>query len=408
MPLDVISSEIISACLKRYGHGELFFRRDGLEFEDRRAAMRQAYLETHRELKDEYQQSIARAAITPGMTKPDVIAAWGLLEEDTRMAFGHVVDDSRAVYAYFTGFTVGERYALYFKDDVVVGVSQTDVLVPPHEQELEMRLTEEYRGLITFYGDEHLTGTDGHHFDVNWIRDSPPFPARWTEPVEPWTVTMIEQHLKAKGLFGEYMATLRRLNPESENFSTAQCSRAALEVLPYPPLLRAPDDPHITLYPLEPRAATGGPPEEWFWHMAAHRPSQVALIDVNGQIEFVNAEWIKTRLFVVGQVPLLVNGVTQFDQIEVEWLSGDPIPHFQRVVKNIGYRTVRVTVAPNFREYLANFVRDYIEKPYAGRYSHENNVLAFTIAESRLSETLQRQLWYSGITWIHTDTLTHE
>ena len=64
MPLDVISSEIISECVKKHGNGELFFRPDGLEFEDRRTAMRQAYLETHPELDEQHRLAISKAAMT--------------------------------------------------------------------------------------------------------------------------------------------------------------------------------------------------------------------------------------------------------------------------------------------------------------------------------------------------------
>ena len=85
MGLDVISSEIISECVKEHGSGELFFRRDGLEFESRRVEARQAYLAAQTELDEGHRLAISQAAITPGMTKPQVTAAWGLLEEDTRL-----------------------------------------------------------------------------------------------------------------------------------------------------------------------------------------------------------------------------------------------------------------------------------------------------------------------------------
>ena len=101
------SSEIISECLKRYGEGQLFFRRDGLEFEAQRVRQRQDYLESHPEIDEQHRHAIAQAAVTPGMTREEVVAAWGLLSADTRMSFGHVKDDRRAAYAVFTGFAVG-------------------------------------------------------------------------------------------------------------------------------------------------------------------------------------------------------------------------------------------------------------------------------------------------------------
>lgn len=103
MAIEILSSEIIPACLKEHGKGELFFRGDGLEFEARRAKVRQAYLASHPEISEKHRLAISKTAITPGMTKLEVTAAWGLLEEDTRMALGNVTDDEHAVYGYFTG-----------------------------------------------------------------------------------------------------------------------------------------------------------------------------------------------------------------------------------------------------------------------------------------------------------------
>ena len=47
MDVEINSHEIISECLKQYGKGKLFFRTDGLEFEERRAESRREYLESH-------------------------------------------------------------------------------------------------------------------------------------------------------------------------------------------------------------------------------------------------------------------------------------------------------------------------------------------------------------------------
>src|SRR6185503_20837454 len=103
MDIDINSGEIISECLKEYGQGKLFARTDGLQFEPRRAEVRRAYLEAHPETDPQHREAILNAAITPGMTRDEVIAAWGLLEEDTRTSFGHVTEDRWIAFAYFTG-----------------------------------------------------------------------------------------------------------------------------------------------------------------------------------------------------------------------------------------------------------------------------------------------------------------
>jgi hypothetical protein len=413
MPLDVISSEIISECLKEYGKGSLFFRTDGLQFEERRAELRREYLRSHPETKPEHNQAILEAAVTPGITKPEVTAAWGLLEEDTRTAFGHVTDDGRAAYAYFTGFTVGEGYALYFKDDVVVGVRQAEELVPPHELELEMRVAEEIRGLFYFYNYDDGAGLTGSDFDddhADWNREYPPRVRR--ETVGPWSVSMIEQHLNAKGLLPEYLSEVQRLGLDRDSLSVAGCSSVALKVLPYPPL--AITDEQGTEFDDEgisrtSRAGPFTPPEEWFWHVAGGRLRQVAFPSTDGKVELLSVQWIKGGLFLVMQVPLLVDGVSQFDRIEADWHDGDPIPRFKRVVKNIGYRTVRVVLTDaEHREQLARFATDYVTERYLGRYRLEHDVLAFTLPESALPDELRRELRFIRASWLHTDTLTQD
>lgn len=409
MPVDIISSEIISECLKEHGQGRLFFRTDGLQFEARRAQLRREYLQSHPETAPEHSEAILKAAVTPGMTKPEVTAAWGLLEEDTRTAFGHVTEDDYAAYAYFTGFTVGESYALYFKDDVVVGVRQSQELVPPHELELEMRLAEDTRGLFYFYNYDKAAGVTGGETDPDHADWNPPYqPPERTEPVSRGSVATFEKHLSANGLLTEYLSALDRLGFDRETLSVAECGNVALKVLPYPPPSQTGEQK--TILDGRGNAVTlNRPSEEWFWHIALGAPRQVAFESVDGGVELVGVQWFKGGVFMVAGIPLWVNGISQFDLIEAEWQDGDPIPRFQRVVKNIGYRTVRVVLAdPDYRELLTEFATTVVAARYMGRYRLEGDVLVFTMPESSLHVSLRKQLDLMRANWIYTDTLSQD
>ena len=405
---ETTSYRIISECLKEHGKGKFFARSDGLEFEARRAELRRDYLENHPQTSEEHRDAIMKAAVMPGMTKAEATAAWGLLEEDTRTAFGHVTIDRQGTFGYFTGFKIGDSCALYFRDEFVLGVRWTDELVSPHEHELTMRLTEEYRGLYYFYENGLMRGCDGYD-DIRW--SAAHFPGVRREIVTPWPVTRIEQHIQSKDLFPEYEAALEQAGLNRDSLSATDCERVALDILPYPPV------PQELLHgdvfdedgtPIKPRWAQT-PPEAWFWHIAAGHPSQAKFPTGDGRLETVLVHWVKEDRFVVNGVPLRVDGVSQFDRIDVKWLDGDPIPHFAQVVENLGYRTVRVTSSdPETNTFLERFVKSHLEKDYAGRYKLENGVLAFTIPESRLSVEFNRALWNPGVDWIHTDTLTRE
>lgn len=203
----VNSNEIISECLKQYGKGELFVRADGREFEVRRVNARNKYLESHPEIEPEHREAILKAAITPGMTRDQVIAAWGLFEEDTRIVFGHVAEDERSAYAYFTGFEVRGRHALYLKDDVLFGVRRTDELIPPHERELDMRRAEG-NGLFYFYDgkDGQLRGSNVDQYKMDW--DTQHLRLYVIEIVPPTSVLGIREYVRSKGLSKEYEAAL--------------------------------------------------------------------------------------------------------------------------------------------------------------------------------------------------------
>lgn len=115
---------IIDECRKRYGEGEVFYRGDGLAFEERRAAKRAAYLQAHPETRPEYRELIEKGGLTPGMSHAESVAAWGLIEEDMRHTGGRSTADNQHHYAYYYGFDVGRPYVLYLIDDTVVGVEE--------------------------------------------------------------------------------------------------------------------------------------------------------------------------------------------------------------------------------------------------------------------------------------------
>jgi hypothetical protein len=231
----VNSNEIISECLKEYGKGELFFRADGLEFEERRTQVRSKYLASDPEVEPEYREAILQAAITPGMTMEQVIAAWGLLEEDTRTVFGHVAADEHSAYAYFTGFNVRGQHALYLKDYVVLGVRQTDELIPPHEKELDMRIAEE-TGLFYFYdgNDGQLRGSNVDQYHMDW--DTQHLRLYVIEIVPPSSVLRIKDYVRAKGLSREYERALLKLGYDSRTAPIEIRTGVALSIIPYPRL----------------------------------------------------------------------------------------------------------------------------------------------------------------------------
>jgi hypothetical protein len=115
---------IIGECGKGHGAGQVFYRGDGLAFEERRAAKRAAYLQEHPETRPEYRELIERGGITPGMSNSECIAAWGLIEEDLRDVGGRRTADASHSYAYYYGFNVGRPYVLHLTDDTVVGVEE--------------------------------------------------------------------------------------------------------------------------------------------------------------------------------------------------------------------------------------------------------------------------------------------
>jgi hypothetical protein len=233
MDIDINSGEIISECRKQHGRGELFARRDGLQFEARRAEVRSSYLEAHPETDPQYREAILNAAITPGMTRDEVIAAWGLVEEDTRTSFGHVTEDRWVAFAYFTGIEIGTNYALYFRDETLIGVRETDELVPPHEREIDMRIAEE-SGTFYFYdgNDGEMRGSNVDQYHMDW--DTAHHHLYTIEIITRSSRHRIEAHLEANDALEEYEAELQRRGYTLANAPAEVRSQVGLRLLPYP------------------------------------------------------------------------------------------------------------------------------------------------------------------------------
>ena len=234
---------IIEECLKRHGEGEVFHRTDGLAFYGWRAIKRAAYLREHPETRPERRELIKSAGVTPGMTRDEAVAAWGLIEDDTRDLDASESAEGGRVYARLRGLHVGRPYTLYLIDDTVVGVRAE-------------------------------TEDDADEGDA---ADAP----------------------------------------------------------------------------------EGFPPEEWFAAVAAGAPQRVACRDIEGETEHVEAEWVDENVFRILEIPLLVNGVTLWDEVEARWEGDDPTPRFARVRRRSTVRLVRVRASEREVDRLLSLVESY-------------------------------------------------
>lgn len=312
MGREEVVSLIIDECRKRYGAGEVFYRGDGLAFHGWRATRREDYLRAHPETRPEHRELIRRAGVTPGMSRAEFAAAWGIIEDDMRDVSARKTADGGHVYARWSGLYVGRSYTLYFRDDTVVGVRED----PEEDPD-----------------------------------DDAPVP-------EPW------------------------------------------------------------------------PPEAWFAAAADGAPQFVAGSDVNGDTELVAAEWVEENVFRIREIPLLVNGFSEGDEVEAAWEGGDPTPRFVRVRERSHVRFVRVRASEREVEDIFRHVetlRDELAFPTTpflnSGHRYGRGVFVFGISE----HTLQELPWYdwprlarlllpleSSFTdtgardWVFTDTGTRE
>lgn len=404
------SSEIISQCEQNHGQGRVFFRTDGLQFEERRARLRREYLDGHPATRADRRAAILSASATPGMTREELSAAWGLLEEDTRMVFGHVTETPIGAFAYFTGFEIGESYAVYLRDDVVLGIKATEELVAPHKYELTMRITEEKRGLHHFYPgrDDFLVGSDIDQNRADW--DTLHNFLYVIEPVMPLSSKQIEGHLYATCLMESYKLALSDLGFSRSTVTTELCAFVALNLIPYPQqpdlnIWETPPPPRPIKLPahllLEDPAK--GPPKEWFAEIAAGLPCEAVFFATGDATELVKVERVKDRIFRVTQVPLFVNDVAPYDLVELGWRVGELVPYFKRKVERGGHRVIRAVLKQEPEEDLIEkFIRDHVSDTQS--YRRERGVLVFSILTAELKPNAEDWLGYIAEAWIYTDT----
>ena len=152
------------------------------------------------------------------------------------------------------------------------------------------------------------------------------------------------------------------------------------------------------------------PPEEWFAAVAGGRAQRVAFRDVNGDAEFVRAEWLEENLFELKEPPLLVDGVSVLDGVEVEWRVGDVERHFlRRVEDDWNLRTIRTRASPKEAKRFLKDCDDFripFEQP---RY--ERGILVTAIRQETIEYYRDMDqdvpLFLPG-EWVFTDTGTQD
>ena len=151
------------------------------------------------------------------------------------------------------------------------------------------------------------------------------------------------------------------------------------------------------------------PPEEWFAAVADGREQRVAFLDINGETEFVNAEWSEENRFELKESPLLVDGVAVWDFVEVVWKEGSVEPHFLRRLpeQSWGCRPVRTRVSPKeVKKFLKTC--DDLKIPFEGT-RYERGILVTAIRPETI-EYYREMDWdilhFLPGEWVFTDTGT--
>ena len=75
------------------------------------------------------------------------------------------------------------------------------------------------------------------------------------------------------------------------------------------------------------------PPDEWFIQSYAKDDVRVNFYDVHGQVEAISAFWREGNVFWLDETPLLVDGVSMEDVVEVEWRENEITPYFVQVTE---------------------------------------------------------------------------
>jgi len=118
------------------------------------------------------------------------------------------------------------------------------------------------------------------------------------------------------------------------------------------------------------------PPDEWWAESYSKGNVCVNFHDIYGKIEAIPATWVEDNIFELDATPLLVNGVSIEDVVEVEWKRGEATPYFVRVKEKSPYRTVRVELRPS--EANNPRLREFVRR-YCPNHRIEGGILAFSV-----------------------------
>ena len=235
MNVELTHEQVVSECLKFHGWGEFFPRTDGLEHEAGREAARRQFLDEHRDTRPEHADAILRAAVTPGMKKEEVSAAWGLTHSDARDVYGHLAVLGGTSYSCFTGFRLGESYAVCLIGELIVGVRRCDEVLIVRDHELEEEVARHYFNYAEFFdtGKGHRIGRAAMEtVDFNiWLH----VPGAYEGLVPPYStdpsaVEDLEGMIRREGRFAEYVGELARLGADLQTATPPERCRAAIEV----------------------------------------------------------------------------------------------------------------------------------------------------------------------------------
>ena len=154
------------------------------------------------------------------------------------------------------------------------------------------------------------------------------------------------------------------------------------------------------------------PPEAWFAAVAGGHPQRVAFRDRNGDTEFVKAEWDEENIFFLRQLPLLVDGVSTGDYVEVEWAEGSVEPRFVCLTDyGWGCRTIRARASVSeVRKFVQDCERANIR--CFEDYRFERGIFVTAIRPDSIEYLRELDPYYLNYLlpgeWVFTDTGTQE
>ncbi|MDX6383691.1 MAG: hypothetical protein QOK48_1264 [Blastocatellia bacterium] len=243
------------------------------------------------------------------------------------------------------------------------------------QRQLEMKIAQKFGE----YGDVYETGGEVYGLkgmDLRTYFTLGPNPWASIETIpgyfsDEFETRRMEMLLEKGGYLDEYHQALNATGVTLKEATLEQRCNALLEVrYTIPPPVEEPlptkrvskkrkveatpepaETPHVpdrefeTVSEVKERRALGELPDDWWLTYLPDERVLVTFIDMNGEIEKIEATWAyEGNLFKMRQTPLRVNGVSFYDYIEVRWENGDLTPIFERVYKKDGYGTIRINV----------------------------------------------------------------